>query len=150
MWLRKLVLSWSSLEFSPVLAWLLCREHGQAALPLLLLEPFSTWFAHWLRTAALQPVSVWPHHTDCDFSTTVREPGINGKKGLKILKSSHSILGGCAGPNWCSVAALFPRVPASLFKDGISVLQCILQHQHTHCLWLLDSSCAQGNRILQI
>lgn len=47
----------------------------------------------------------------------------------------------------CAAAAVrFPSVQASLFKDGISMLHCVLQHQYTHCLLLFDSSGAQGNR----
>lgn len=148
LWLRKLVLSWSSLEFSPgCAAWLLCREHGQATLPLLLLEPFPH-FAHWLRTASWH-ASACLHHTDFDFSTTIREPGINEKKDFESLKElackpelmwwSRVVLCAAAAPQ-------FPSMPPSLFKDGISVLHCILQHQHTHCLLLFESSCAQGNR----
>lgn len=148
LWLRKLVLSWSSLEFSPgCAAWLLCREHGQAALPLLLLELFPH-FAHWLRTAP-RHASACPHHTDFDFSTTTREPVINEKKGFESLKELACI----PGLMWWSKVALcaaaapqFPSMPPSLFKDGISVLHCILQHQHIHCLLLFDSSRAQGNR----
>lgn len=101
-----------------------------------------------LRTASWH-ASACLHHTDFDFSTTIREPGINEKKDFESLKElackpelmwwSRVVLCAAAAPQ-------FPSMPPSLFKDGISVLHCILQHQHTHCLLLFDSSCAQGNR----
>lgn len=142
------------LEQPGVQSWLCCltalqraRAGGSASATAL---TFSTWFVHWLRAAPLQPALACPHHTDFDFNTTVGELGIHEKKVfLEILKELSCKPGWMcwSKPELCAAAApRFPSVPASLFKDGISVLHCVLQHQHTHCLPLLDSSCAQGNR----
>lgn len=46
----------------------------------------------------------------------------------------------------CCCSTTAPSVAASLLKDGISVLHCVLQHPHTHCPLLFASCCAQGNR----
>lgn len=127
------------------------RAWAGSFLLLPLFKPFlssSTGLACWLKTAPLQPATACSH---VFFDLTLQSGNQGPKK--RFFESVKELT---CKPRWlcwskqelCApVEVQFPKEQGSLFKDGISVLHCVLQHQHTHYLLLFDSSCAQGNRI---